>query len=175
MSFAMGKQVGFFADDVDFNELLAFAEQKGFCALPDLVETGDEPDGVLPTAVIDAAYKNCFHLLPMSISPAEAFYREVGDEPCVSRLMKNVSPVTEVRSSHCEGDRLSDGRIHFNMDSHVSHFEQGKKGYEQLARFIRKWKKTTQYRFYVGPHTANEVAEGRLKLVHWNEELAIAK
>ncbi|MBL8819470.1 MAG: hypothetical protein JNL58_25785 [Planctomyces sp.] len=169
----MGKQVVFFADDVDLNDLLAFAEQKGFRAIPDLIQTGEEPDGVLPTA-IDAIHKKCFHLLPESVSPAEAFYGEVGDEPTISRLMKNVSPVIEVRPSQWDGNRLSEGRIHFNMDSHVSHFEQGEKAYEQLARFLRKWKQTTPYRFYVGPHTCNEVAEDRLKLVHWNEELAIS-
>jgi hypothetical protein len=172
----MGKQVGFFADETDLGELLSFAEECGFLALPDLIRTNDEPEGMPPTEfrLPDELGSSCMHLLPPGISAAEAFYGEVGDDPSVSRLMKNVSPVTEVRPSQHDGNSLTDGRIHFNMESHVTHHEQGEKAYERLARYIRKWKMTSQYRFHVGPRTANEVAEGRLKLVHWNEELSVA-
>lgn len=171
----MGKQVGFFADGADFHDLLVFAEQCGFRAFPNLIETDDEPEGVAPTEfqMSEKTGMTHFHLIPSGVSAAEVLYDET-DDARVSRVMKHVSPVTEIRPSQREGNKLSDGRIHFNMASDVSHFRQGNKGYERLARHVRKWQKTRQYRFHVGPHTANEVTQAGLAIVHWNEELNIA-
>jgi hypothetical protein len=171
----MGKQVGFFSDDTDLHHFLAFAEECGFLALPDLVETDEEASAVAPTTMNlpCGTDESCFHLLPPGIPAAEAFYREVVDQPGTSRLMKHVSPVTEVRPCRREAEVLFDGRIHFNMDSHVSHFDQGYRGYQRLARYFHKWKKTKRYRFRVGPHTAEAVAKGQLKLFHWHEEMTI--
>jgi hypothetical protein len=172
----MGRQVGLFADDIDLHDLLAFAENAGFLALPDRIETDDLPQGIEPTQyeMTEETGTECFYLLPPGVSKAEAFYHELSNGDPISILGMTVSPVTEFRPSQREGNKLSDGRIYFNMDRHVTHFEQGKKGYERLARYVRKWQKTRQYRFHVGPHTANEVAKGRLAIVHFNEELSLA-
>lgn len=168
----MGKQVIFFADEVDYGNFLKFAESKGFVAYPGTILIGEIPTGTMPTAV-GFAEKSTLWYLPNSVSSSSLRYKSIKYDPKLLKLDLFNSPAIEVRPCATEIGTISHGRIYYSMNRQGDLSEKGEKAYLQLARFIRKWKRTNPYEFFVGPHTCNEVTEGRLKLLHWGEELSL--
>lgn len=168
----VGKLVIFFADEVDFGSFLRFAETKGFLAYPRHVQSGETPIGALPTAFASAAKETLWYL-PDSVSPSSLLYESVRYDEKLLALNMFKSPAIEVRPCATEIGTISHGRIFYYMNSQGDLSEKGEKAYQQLARFIRKWKRTNPYGFYAGPHTCTEAIEGRLRLLHWGEEMSI--
>jgi hypothetical protein len=175
----MGRQVNFFAIADDYLEFLVFLEQSGFKALPAVIPTEvvdtEAPAGIAPTETTRTAEFTgpSYYIIPPSIAVAEAFYHEITGNPSDSRLASRVSPVIEVRPCEIEDGSVRNGRIYFNMESHIDLYEQGAKAYARCARFFQKWPRTTKYNFRVGPTTADRVARGETRLLHGGEQMYV--
>jgi hypothetical protein len=173
----MGQQTGFFAVEEDLRLLLDHAQRAGMLALPSIVPTEtydtDGISGVPPLEYRGASESGAFYLVPESMPIVEAFYHELPGDPSGSMLASQVSPVIQVVPSQIRDGELSNGRIYFGLAQADRRYPVAHKAYERLTRFLREWDKTDQFRFHVGPRTAELAREGRIRLKHHNSELKV--
>jgi hypothetical protein len=164
----MGRQIGFFADSVDFLDVLTFAESAGFLALPELTEANLVPEAISPAKfrLGTGLGSHYFYLLAPGFAPEEALYKKLAEEPSVSKLTSWASPVIEVSPCQLDGDQARPGRVYFDMEAQDDRYTAAFKGYNRLARYLQKWQLADSERLRVGPHTAAEWAAGRLLLRH---------
>jgi hypothetical protein len=151
----MGRQVGFFLDECDYQNLLDFVEQAGFMALPELVSTGMRPSAVKPTEykLTEQTGRYFFYLLPKGFTLDDVTYGPCTDILDLSKLVADESPVIELTPCQRAGDRLKRGRIYFCLPVHDPRYDAALKAYNLVQRHMRKWKKVDRYKVHLGPHT----------------------
>jgi len=158
----MSNQVNFYADGVDFDAFLQYAETAGFLAVPLILPRRVEvATTTAPTKVTTDVHQ--FYLLPPGRSRVEAFYKDL--DAARSVLMSHASPVIEVSRGIRKGKRLSRSRIYFDLQRDDPRYAIALKGYNRLARFFSKWEREGIER--IGPHAAIGSAAGRFRLVHF--------
>ncbi len=163
----MGRQVRFFLDQCDHQNLLEFVEQAGFLALPELVSTGMRPNAVKPTEyrLTEQVGRYFFYLLPKGFTLGDVAYSPCTDFPHLSKMVADESPVIEFTPSERVGNSLREGRIYFCLPIHDPRHDAGLKAYNLLQRHMRKWKRADKYRVHVGPHTAETCRAGQVQLL----------
>ncbi len=169
----MGQQVGFYAIDKDYDAFIQFIRESGFLGVPEIIPSDSLSQG-LPLEKLAYADRPFFYLIPEEVSAAEAFYKELSDDPHSSKLLVHVSPVIELQPCKRQGDAIYDGRIYIGLGKEDRYYDLLLKKYRKLARYVRKWDRTDQFSFCVGPHTAEMAKEGQIKLMHHQIELKVA-
>jgi|SRR5215207_902196 len=170
----MGQQVGFYAIGKDHTELLRFAENIDLLVIPELIRTDTEVEPVRPTQFQVPNGKAFFYLLPSAFDITEVFYGELPDNPTRSKLISYASPVIQFKPCHHDSDgRVFDGRMYLNTDPSDPRYSVVHEKYKDLARSIRRWAKTDQFGFYVGPYTAELAQDGHIRLMHHRVELKV--
>lgn len=149
----MSKQLRFMVVTEDHAQLLQFAEQKGFRAVPVAIESDTIAIPERPTEVKAPTNVDFFYLLPHEFSAAEAFYNELPADPHLSKLIPWSSPVIEV-SPAVATDKPMEGRIYICTDPSDPRYDKAMKAYDILARFLKKWPKSRDGRFHIGPRVA---------------------
>jgi len=165
----MGKQVNFFADDIDFGTLLTFAGDQGYRAVPNRTLVPDEP--VPMTQPRDYWLqgedgRTQFYVLPPGLTESEAFYRRLTPDAVRLHLIAWTSAVIEVCPCQRLNESLGRGRIYVDFDRRDPRYEAVNKGYERLARYLRKWERFPGLPFSIGPHTLEQGRRRKLRL--WN-------
>jgi hypothetical protein len=150
----MSKQVRFLVVRDDLMQFLAFAEEQGFRALPVVIESDTIPDERRPTNAAFEHNYDFFYLLPSDFAVVEAFYDELPNYPGLSRLLDETSPVIEVSPAIAPRDLPAEGRIYIDPDSQDPRGPAAMRSFDVLARFLKKWPKSSDGRFHVGPHAA---------------------
>jgi hypothetical protein len=150
----MSKQLRFFVVKEDIDQFLQFAEQNGFRGVPEVIESETIPDAQRPTDVDVPPNADFFYLLPHQFAAVEAFYKELPYEPEFSKLIARTSPVIEVSPVEVARDKPKEGRIYICQDSSDPRFDTAMKAYELLAAFLKKWPKSSDGRFHIGPKAA---------------------
>jgi hypothetical protein len=174
----MGQQIGFYAIEEDYISLLQFAQEIGLRAIPELVSTDADGDAeaVEKIQTIDFHIpegQTFFYLLPDSFATVEAFYEQLPSEPWLAKLMPYNSPVIEFTPCSYEGNKVYDGRFFFGTERDDPRYPVVQKMYNRLVRYVRKWARAGQTRFYVGPHTAELARNNRIHLMHNLVELKV--
>lgn len=147
----MSKQLRFFVVKDDLDQFLQFAEQNGFRGVPEVIESETIPIAQCPTNVKVQPNAEFFYLLPHQFAAVEAFYKELPYEAGFSKLIARSSPVIEVSPVVVATDKPTEGRIYICQDSDDPRFDTAMKAYETLAGFLRKWPKSSDGRFHIGP------------------------
>ena len=75
----MGRQVGFFALEEDYAELLRYAQEGGLSAATYLIPVGERARLVPPTEFRLPGDQRLFHLVPCGVGPDALRYRAVAD------------------------------------------------------------------------------------------------
>lgn len=150
----MSKQVGFFAAETDYQELIDLAEQLGCSAIPAIIPTDSIPEATRPSQFNLPEAHSYLYLLPPGISPSEAFYQETTNDPSLSILMPHVSAVIQLIPSHYIEKALHDGRLFVGLNPKDRFFKQVDRIYSRIARHIRTWELIAEHQLYVGPKAA---------------------
>jgi hypothetical protein len=167
-------QIGFYTIDDDETALCQRAEEVGLVAIPEYVPTDTTPKPTPPTKLAADKGARGWYLLPDTLAPVEAFYREVPSDPGQSRIMGQASPVIQFLRSPCDGRCVYNGRLYLATAHDDPRYPAVKKTYDQLVRFVRKWTRTDRFGFYVGPRTAEMARRGEIRLMHHQIELIVA-
>ena len=170
----MGKQIVFYAIGQDYRDLLNFLQNNGLKVLPEIIHTDTEIQSVLPDQFWISDSQEFFYLLPDTLSDVEALYVEMAINPSLSKLNPYASPVIELTPCKSKNNQVYDGRFYLELDPNDRFYSVILKKYNKVARYIRKWKKTDQFGFYVAPHTAELAKEGKIRLMHHQIELKVA-
>lgn len=169
----MGQQIGFYAIKQDHLSVLALMDELGLLAIPELKPTNRSITGVSPRDFQLEGEQTFFYLLPGELAPAEAFYSELDTTPSTSKLLPLSSPVIEFTPCCLKDSQLFDGRIHFGTSSDDPRFTFPARAYEKLASYIRQWRRTNRFGFYVGPETASLSRSAQIRLMHHRIELHV--
>ena len=161
----MSKQIRFFATQHDLHLFLDFAEGEGFFVLPEIYESDEIPKPILPTQFEMKENDYFFYLMHKVFSAVEAFYTDLPDQSGLAKLMARASPAIEVSPSSLDNNRLEEGRIYFDCDSSDPRYEKALGTYKTLEQFLRKWTRTPDKKFVVGPNAFQEAEQGRISLV----------
>lgn len=156
----MARQVRFVVVREDLQRFLEFADEHGFQAIPAVVE----PDGIpVPQRPSKARFHlDFFFLLPKVFHVVEAFYDEVlEEEPDLSVILVETSPVIEVTPSRASSDTPEEGRICFAQTADDPRYADALKAYKLLAGFFGDWPKNADG-IRIGPH-ATKVIEASKK------------
>jgi len=166
----MGRQTGFFTLEEDERVLLRICEQHGMRAIPAEIPTGSaiEPEEPLTFERPPGALMFC--LLPATVPISAAVFERMAD-PSRSVLMPHKSAALQFVPCRSEGRGLDDGRIYFDTPRVSPWFDNVRRDFERLSRFIKRWAPTDQFRFHVGPAAAAAVRAGQLHLKHARYEL----
>ncbi len=170
----MGKQIVFYAVEEDHDLLLRHAQEVGLLALPELLPAGARPEPKPVAEFKPEAGQSFFYLLPSEVAPVEVWYREVPSRPSLSKLDDSVSPVIELAPSPWRDGGVYDGRLYLAMEKGEHIFNVASKKFDRLARPIREWARTTQFKLHVGPRTAELARAGDIRLMHHQIELKVA-
>jgi hypothetical protein len=173
----VGRQTRFFIDKHDRYELLCFAERRGFRTVPQIIKSDTVPEAQPPTAFrTDAESEDAsfFYLLPKGFSAVEAFYQKLPHEPGLSKLLARTSPVIEFSLLEMTSDQPTEGRIYFCDAPDDPRFDRALRAYNTLARYIRKWPRTSDGAFHVGPHIAESCRNGDTTITYGGKPLEIA-
>src|SRR5262249_53566897 len=108
-------------------------------------------------------------------APPEAAVYEQTVNPSESVLMPNKSAVMEFVTCRSEGGVIEDGRIYFDTPRSSPWFDEVRREFERLSRFIKRWQSTDRFRFHVGPAAVEAVRAGRLRLRHVGYDLYLAE
>lgn len=147
----MSKQLQILVVREDLDQFLAFAEDRGFRALPVVVESDAIPEAQPPTTAKFDGDCDFFYLLPKGFAVVEAFYVNLPFEHGLSKLAAGTSPVIEVTPAKATRNRPVEGRIYVDWDSQDPRAGKTLKAYQELAQFLQKWRKSSDGS-YVGPH-----------------------
>lgn len=170
----MGKQVVFYANNHDTKELLSFCELEGLVGIFAVIPTDQIAQTFLPTQLIEYLKTDLVYLMPKEINPVEALYEEFHDDATQSGIDYTNSPVFEFTPSRLEAQLIFDGRIYFDLNPEDQFYAKTHKKYNKIASYIKKWKKTDQFGFYVGPDTAKQAKSGLIELWHHLIKLNVA-
>lgn len=170
----MGKQVVFFANYQDTKELLSFCEQEGLVGIFAVIPTDQITQTFLPTQLIEYLKTDFVYLMPNEINPVEALYEEFHEDATQSGIDYSNSPVFEFTPSRIEDQLIFDGRIYFDLNPEDQFYTIINKKFNKIASYIKKWEKTDQFGFYVGPETAKQAKSGNIELWHHLIKLNVA-
>jgi hypothetical protein len=170
----MSKQIVFYAVGEDHDFLLGHAQTIGLLALPELAPSGARAEPSPISEFRPEAGQTFFYLLPSAVAPVEVWYREVPGRPSLSKLDDYVSPVIELAPSPRRDGDVYDGRLYLGMGEDQHLFSTASKKFDQLVRPIRRWPRTTEFNFHVGPHTAELARAGTIRLMHHRVEMKVA-
>jgi hypothetical protein len=167
----MGKQVGFFALESDMALVLRAADEDGFRAIDECIESDVAPslrpalDG-RPTPTLGR-----FFLLPPEVDAMRLDYGEpAADGKRLLRWWK--APVIEVIVSLRKDDVLEEGRIYLPTSTAYTpivdrldrqHPSLGRT-YARMARIIQRWLPADVRRFFIGPAAAAAATSGGLRI-----------
>jgi len=170
----MSRQVRFFIVNDDLQELLAFAEQLGCRAVPQIIDSNNEPDAYPPTKYTSQS-EGFFYLLPGGFAVVEAFYHEMTKyAPGRSKLIAHTSPVIEVCPGRVDSSDPVEGRIYHCQISSDPRYRKTLQTYNKLKKFIvDNWPKTTDGRFYFGRHAARLRRSGETRVTYGGEVLEL--
>jgi hypothetical protein len=169
----MGKQVGFYAASDDFRDLLQRSEETGLLAIPEIIPADTTVEPVKPTEFRLPADQEFFYLFPGEFGIGDAIYEEMESEAGSARLMSAVSPVIEVTPCKQTDNRLYNGRIYLGIEPDDELYPTAERSFNKLARSIRRWPKTDQFGFFVGPRTADQAKRKEIRLMHHETELHV--
>lgn len=167
----IGNQIGFYAFEDDYANLIQYIQDSGLLAIPEIISTDSDVHPIEPAQFILPEEQNFFYLIPDSISPAEAFYDELPDDPLESKLIVYTSTVIELVPCLQKNNLLYNGRLYLGLDENDRYYSIVSKKYNRLARYIRQWSKTDRFDFYVGPHTKKLALNEKIQLMHHQIEL----
>jgi|GEM_PF-1657626 len=166
----MGTQIGFYAIEKDHATLLELADRVGFVALPELIPNESKPRATRPTLFELPGEHGRFYLLPDDLALVEAFYGQTHYDPSQAALLSQTSPVIEFSLSTRKGDEVYPGRLYLGLARDATLYPIVRKKFDSLVREVRKWAKTGQFNFYVGPYTAELSQAGRVRLM-WGSHI----
>jgi hypothetical protein len=161
----MGLQIGFYAIEKDHDTLLQLAEEKGLVALPELIPVNAKPKAYAPTEFKLPDGQSRFYLLASDIQVDDSFYGRTQYDPSQAVLLNRTVPIIEFTPSTRKKDEVEPGRLYIAMEKDDRYYSIVRKKYDLLAREVRKWARTDQFRFYVGPHTAELTKDGTVDLM----------
>lgn len=169
----MSKQVLFFATINDITEFLAYAEQHGCDAIPEVIPTDSEPIVVPPTKFpLDNPGTDFFYLLPGEFSVVEAFYQALEFEPELSKLLSRTSPVIEFSPGFVCTTEPVEGRIYISQDTSDARFRITNRLYNQLRNWIaRNWTKTEDGKFFLGRQATDLCRSGKSQISYGGKML----
>lgn len=170
----MGKQVGFFANDKDYSELMKEAQAMGLVATTEITQIEDGPSVSTPTEFRLPEGNSFFYLFPESISPDELAFIPLREDPSLLKIDVREAPVIQINVSPIDGDKIGPpGRVYMGLKTSSEHYNTVSKLYNRLARRVKKWAKTAEFVFHVGPDTEQLVKEGKLRLMDFRLELKL--
>lgn len=169
----MSKQIGFYAVEEDHQFLLKLAEQADLCAIPkkSLVNTTVIPVSPTQFQVLDE--EDSFYLLPKALTIGDVLYSPMPTTPSYQILLARVSPVIQFNICSKQNNKVYNGRFYLNLEQNDANYSLLEEKYKSLERQIRKWARTDQFRFYVGPQTIKLVLTGEVHLMHHLVELKV--
>lgn len=172
----MSKQLSYYVASQDFFDLMAFAEQQGCLAIPQVVGSEFDRPEYSPTEFESTLGPDTtfFYLRPSEFSAVEAFYAEMEFDQGRYKLLGNTSPVIEVSREVANEDLIAKGRIYLSQDQSDSRYVTTSKLFDRLKRFIKKnWTRTQDGKFYFGSEAAHMCQAGKAKVKYGGIEIKL--
>jgi len=168
----LSRQITFFADDSDQDDLLAAADAAGAVAVPSASNVFEDVKVATPRHARDVARHGKVYLVPKQCEEIiPILYDQEVEGTDMEWIDSTTSPVIELLLSGEHDGTVEGGRLYVNLEGDN---EDVRRLYDKLVRLVRKWPSlpssdAAPKGARLGPHTLDRVQAGDLALSYYGQ------